>query len=89
MNENSLQMPKYKCHKEVHALKISDTVWNPNGSVDLFFELTGFEPINIETPESQRFKEAAGDDPGYLVVYKDGYRSWSPTDAFEEGYSLI
>lgn len=25
---------------------------------------------------------------GYLVRYKDGYMSWSPTKAFEEAYSL-
>jgi Protein of unknown function (DUF2829) len=24
--------------------------------------------------------------PGYLVVYEDGYRSWSPKDVFEEAY---
>ena len=24
---------------------------------------------------------------GYLVVYKDGFISWSPADVFEEGYS--
>ena len=29
------------------------------------------------------------DDLGYYVVYGDGYKSWSPTKAFEEGYSLI
>lgn len=26
---------------------------------------------------------------GYEVVYKDGYRSWSPKKAFEEGYINI
>ena len=25
-------------------------------------------------------------EPGYKVVYKDGYESWSPKDAFEEAY---
>ena len=28
------------------------------------------------------------DEPGYLVVYKDGYESWSPKKAFDEGYTL-
>ena len=28
-------------------------------------------------------------DPGYKVVYKDGYESWSPKDVFEEAYHLI
>ena len=25
-------------------------------------------------------------DPGYLVEYEDGYRSWSPAEAFEKAY---
>ena len=26
------------------------------------------------------------DEPGYHVLYKDGYQSWSPKEAFEDGY---
>ena len=29
---------------------------------------------------------ARNDEDGYLVEYKDGYRSWSPKSAFEEAY---
>ena len=25
-------------------------------------------------------------DPGYIVIYLDGYESWSPKDVFEEAY---
>ena len=32
---------------------------------------------------------AAGLLGGYLVVYDDGYVSWSPAKAFEEGYTRI
>ena len=28
-----------------------------------------------------------GKDPGYYVVYEDGYESWSPTKAFEDGHT--
>ena len=28
-------------------------------------------------------------EQGYKVVYKDGYQSWSPKVAFEEGYEEI
>lgn len=28
------------------------------------------------------------DEPGYVVVYEDGYVSWSPAKAFEDGYRL-
>ena len=26
---------------------------------------------------------------GYYVVYKDGYKSFSPADAFESGYTRV
>jgi len=89
MNENSVQMPKYKCHKEVWALKIEGAVENPNGSVDLLFGIdSAYAPVNIPSPDSVRFLKYVK-DLGYYVVYEDGYQSWSPTKAFEEGYSQI
>jgi len=92
MNETTTEMPRYKCHKEVHACMIKDIVENPNGSIDLFFYNFGpdktFSPVNISAPESSRFANHE-DDLGYFIVYEDGYVSWSPTKAFEEGYSLI
>jgi hypothetical protein len=27
--------------------------------------------------------------PGYLVVYPDGYKSWSPKEVFESAYRLV
>ncbi|QHJ80707.1 MAG: hypothetical protein [Bacteriophage sp.] len=35
--------------------------------------------------------EAANDkgEPGYKVIYEDGYTSWSPKAVFEAGYELI
>ena len=33
--------------------------------------------------------ERAEDAPGYLVVYEDGYKSWSPRDVFERSYRRI
>jgi len=90
------EMPKYKCHKIVHGLKIADVMWNGNGSVDLFFEPVDteepgevFSPINIETPDSRRFESTSPEDWGYYVVYDDGYVSWSPTKKFEDGYTRI
>jgi len=86
-------LPQYKCHKIVGGLKIKKIVNNPNESVDLFFELDAFAPVNIPAPDSVRFKpfgyEAEGADQGYYVVYKDGYQSWSPTGEFEDGYTRI
>lgn len=36
----------------------------------------------IDRPTEKKEK----DEPGYLVEYPDGYRSWSPAKAFEEAY---
>ena len=80
------EMPQYKCHKEVYALKISKVVSNPNKSVDLFFEEEGFAPINIEDDFDEKHSPQAG---GYYVVYKDGYKSFSPAEAFEDGYTKV
>lgn len=87
-------MPKYKCHKEVWALKIKevlndDTV--PGGIVlpaglTLVFEDSLFAPKKMSYHWAQKHNPKAG---GYYVVYKDGYESYSPAEAFEEGYSLV
>ena len=34
-------------------------------------------------------KEPIADTPGYLVMYENGYESWSPKDAFEKAYRKI
>jgi len=94
MSENQREMPRYKSHKEVHALKIShiDYGVGENYGLLLAFADEGYARIEIEAPEAVRIKQAMQPhietgDLGYLVVYKDGYRSWSPTKAFEEGYT--
>lgn len=33
--------------------------------------------------------EGSADDPGYKVIYPDGYESWSPKEVFEESYFPI
>lgn len=89
MNETTRELPRYKCHKEVHGLKIEKIVVNRNGSLDVSFELEGFEPINLVGDVVPRFAKSGNDDLGYYVVYEDGYISWSPTEAFENGYTRI
>ena len=29
------------------------------------------------------------DEPGYMVEYEDGYKSWSPKDIFERSYREV
>jgi len=85
-------MPRYRCHKEVWALKIKE-ITDPtipgnesDGSLMLHVEGDGYAPILVGREYVRRHSPKPG---GYYVVYKDGYVSWSPADAFEEGYTLI
>ena len=90
------ELPKYKCHKEVRALKIkqvdeyaegevggSDT--DPAGGV-LRFEDSNYPGISVDQAYMEKHNPQIG---GYYVVYADGYKSFSPAEAFETGYSLI
>lgn len=77
----SREMPKYKCHKEVRALKIADVDGNKITPAD-----EGYAPFEVDDNYIARHKPQVG---GYYVVYEDGYASFSPASAFESGYTLI
>ena len=87
------EMPKYKSHKTVHALKISAVSQSPanvdvdGGSWELFFvESDQYAPLAVKHDWYAKHKPEAG---GYYVVYEDGYASYSPAKAFEDGYTRI
>lgn len=88
----SAEMPKYKCHKEVWALKIKkiEHTGSPDeesdGSIMIWPAEPGFAPFKVDHDYVRKHKPQAG---GYYVVYKDGYKSWSPAEAFEDGYSRL
>jgi hypothetical protein len=79
-------MPKYKCHKEVWALKIKDLKGPIGGPYVAYPEESGFAPFELSLDYCRKHDPQAG---GYFVVYKDGYESFSPADAFEEGYTRL
>lgn len=91
----SMEMPRYKCHKEVHALKIERVQLDrddarvegreTDGSARLFVEAP-YSPLRVDAAFVRKHNPQAG---GYYVVYKDGYASFSPADAFEDGYTRI
>jgi len=84
------EMPRYRSHKTVWALKIAtvvscgtDTTTDENPIVEIHFEDTRFAPrkLNIRNrPEPQ--------DGWYYVQYGDGYWSFSPAAQFEAGNTL-
>ena len=78
----STPMPRYQCHKEVWALKIVDVLQAGRNTVLLVEH--PFAPIGVTPEWAEKHKPEAG---GYYVQYKDGYTSYSPETAFEEGYT--
>jgi hypothetical protein len=85
-------LPQYKCRKIVRAAKITEIKpWidttDPNSKAMaqlVFGEIHG--TVDVEFAWVERFKPVAG---GYFVVYEDGYTSFSPAKAFEEGYTKL
>lgn len=83
------EMPKYRCHKEVWALKIKSVINAPPDCPDGWAAIEvedGFAPVTLSKEFMEKHKPTSG---GYYVVYADGYRSFSPAKAFEEGYTRI
>lgn len=82
------QMPRYQCHKQVWALKIAAIEILDNGWAKIAPAEAGYAPFEARCDYRSKFH---GDeaDLGYYVVYEDGYASWSPSKAFEEGYTRI
>lgn len=92
-NQASCEMPRYKSHKEVWALKIAKIVIDGEGEnreTGGSAMITPVEeicaPFRVDHDYMWKHKPEVG---GYYVVYKDGYKSYSPADAFEEEYSRI
>ena len=81
----AIPLPRYRCHKVVSALKVSAVTETENGFALHFFDRR-FSPHEVSREWVSSRKAAA---VGYLVVYEDGYESWSPVAAFEDGYTLI
>lgn len=98
----SAEMPRYQCHKQVRALKIKEVIKHahpdPNANdaafeasplfqgAHLFFEEAGYAPRPVNADWYRKHDPSPG---GYYVVYDDGYASFSPATAFEEGYTKL
>jgi len=80
-----MEMPKYQCHKIVHALKI-EKIEKIDDVVYITPSDEGFAKFSTNPEFIHKHQPQEG---GYYVVYEDGYVSYSPTKAFEEGYTRI
>jgi hypothetical protein len=74
-------IPQYQCHKKVGAFEI--------GKIEgcMIYPLhDDLEPVKVDFEFIDRHPL---NQPGYLVFYEDGYMSFSPKKAFEDGYTAI
>lgn len=89
-------LPLYRCHKEVNAAKIAKIRGVDTGPGDqnapgatLTFEGAAAESLAGLVVSKAYYAKHEPQAGGYFVIYKDGYQSFSPAEAFEEGYSPI
>ncbi len=80
-----MALRQWVCHKTVEAEQILhvDVLADPHSQVAL--TLVSGEMLYRDKVFIARGCPAPGD---YFVRYADGYESWSPARAFEEGYTL-
>jgi hypothetical protein len=78
------QLPRWQSHKIVDGDKIIK-VWHSGTRWDLACGVT------IEVSQQLENRVPHGVDPlgGYYVRYNDNFESWSPSEAFEKGYTRI
>lgn len=81
----AVEIPIYQCHKRVRAAKITGFRGNGTDVPDI---LLG-EICGITTVLQEWFEKHKPEIGGYFVIYEDGYKSFSPAKAFEDGYSKI
>lgn len=109
-----MELPKYRCHKEVRAFKIGAVVAQQEpafkGALCRSIEGCGHcercrwraenDPVGYHVvPEDKSypallvsrrwFAKHQPEAGGYYVLYGDGYASYSPPGAFEQGYRLV
>lgn len=77
------QMPEWICHKRVRAAKIRSMV-QTDVNAGGFLILDNGMNAKVDYGWLKKHCPKLG---GYYVEYKDGYHSYSPAEAFEEGYS--
>ena len=93
MDKAQVQLPRWKSHKEVYADTIVDIkLANPDDEHPCF-DYAGFDVVLacnavvcVSNEMIARHKPSIGE---YLVQYDDGYISWSPAKAFEDGYVRV
>lgn len=77
-------LPRYRWNKATRAAKITAIRSVGDGFILVLGQVT--RNVAVDDSWAGKFKPFIG---GYYVVYDDGYTSFSPAPAFEEGYAKI
>lgn len=85
MSDAATPMPRYQSHKKVWALKI-ETITFRAGGAEIVPAEEGYGTFFVPADYMLKHDPKVG---GYYVVYDDGYKSFSPADAFEGGYTRL
>lgn len=82
---SDVTLPRWQCHKVVQAAQI-EAIRDQHVPDGAILTLTGGFTIKVDSKWTDRHQAKVG---GYLVIYEDGYMSFSPAAAFESGYTRI
>lgn len=86
MSDIAREMPRYRSHKTVWALKIAALEIGERHQAKIAPADDGYAVFETADGWAERFK-GGEEDLGYYVAYEDGYASWSPSAAFEAGHT--
>lgn len=79
-----MDLPTYKSHKTVQAVKIASIELRPADFHLLHPVIDLLSPVKVSDDYVNKHQPQPG---GYFVQYEDGYQSYSPATAFESGYT--
>lgn len=88
-------MKKYKCHEVVHAGKIISMKPSMSAVDYVILKIEDHGPIEVDRNHEIWMVDRAYMDKhkpkvgGYFILYEDSYRSFSPAETFENGYTEV
>jgi hypothetical protein len=80
------ELPRWRSHKEVGAAPFV-RVDGRAGNGDLLLAVGDPQSPTVISAPGNIFARGTPEPGDYIVRYDDGYMSWSPKKAFEEGYT--
>lgn len=86
------ELPKFISHKIVQAARVTGVSEGHLPDILFVWHLAGGFQVEVDEDLARRVPTRVGPDGpigGYFVLYPDGYRSWSPAEAFDGGYTSV